>query len=200
MSLCQFWHLYFERNYPTEDIVGELGYGFLFTRLALLQAHVAHSLKNLQAMFYKKLPHVSLTSESAKREVMVAPILLELLDEIEVKIDIEYSIFVNGRLKGTVDYWIRSGREFLVAGAKKSDMEKGFTQLAVELIAMDQYLQSTTQEIYGAVTVDDVWRFGKLERSVRRILKDIDAFRVPLDIKDLFRVLVGILSPAEDAG
>jgi hypothetical protein len=186
---------YFELNYPTEDIINELGYEFLLTKLALPQGHVKHSLENLRAMFYKKLPHVSLTSETAKREVMIAPILLELLDEIEVKIDIEYPIYVNERLKGNLDYWIRSSQEFLVVEAKKSDMEKGFTQLAIELIAMDQYVKSNSEEIYGAITVGDLWRFGKLERGSKRIVKDIDAFRVPLDIGDLFRVLVGILSP-----
>jgi hypothetical protein len=79
---------YFEMNYPTEDIVGELGYQYELTKLTLPRGKVEHSLENLQAMFYKKLPHISLTSEIAKREVMIAPVLLELLDEIDVKIDI----------------------------------------------------------------------------------------------------------------
>jgi hypothetical protein len=80
-----------------------------------------------------------------------------------------------------------------VVEAKKADMEKGFTQLAVELIAMDQFIDATSDFRYGAITVGDLWRFGKLDRQQKRILKDIDSFRVPLDLEGLFQVLVGIL-------
>ncbi|KOR32195.1 hypothetical protein TI05_08815 [Achromatium sp. WMS3] len=186
---------YFEMNYPTEDIIEELGYKYQLTKLSLPKGKLKHSLANLQTMFYKKLPHVSLTSEIAKREMMVAPILLELLDEIDVKIDIEYPIYVNEQLKGNLDYRLRSTAEFLVIEAKKSDMEKGFTQLAVQLIAMDQYITSSLTEIFGAITVGDIWRFGRLDRINKKITKDIDAFRIPLDINDLFQVMVGVLMP-----
>lgn len=184
---------YFELSYPTEDIVAELGYQYHLTQLTLPRGVVNHSLERLQAMFYEKLPYISLTSETAKREVIVAPILLELLDEIKVKINIEYPVYVSEYLKGNLDYWIHSSREFLVVEAKKADMEKGFTQLAVELITMDQYLDTTSDFLYGAVTIGDMWRFGTLERQQKRILKDIDSFRVPLDLEELFQVLIGIL-------
>jgi hypothetical protein len=185
---------YFEMNYPPEDILAELGYRYRLTKLDLPRGTVKHSLDNLQNMFYRKLPHISLNSETAKREVMIAPILLELLDEIDIKIDIEYPIYVSEHLKGNLDYWIRSLQNFLVVEAKKSDMEKGFTQLAAELIAMDQYLPSDNQDLFGAITVGDVWRFGKLERASKCISRDIDSFRVPLDIHELFQILIGILS------
>jgi hypothetical protein len=184
---------YFELNYPTEDVLQELGYRYEFAKLVLPHGEISHPLAGLQAMFYRRLPHIGLTSETAKREAMVAPVLLELLDEIEAKLDIEYPIYVNERLKGSLDYWIRSDREFLVVEAKKSDMERGFTQLAVELIAMDHYLAGGSAELYGAVTVGELWRFGRLDRATKLVSKDIDAFRVPLDLEELFQVLVGIL-------
>lgn len=184
---------YFELSYPTEDIVAELGYQHQLTKLSLPRAVLNHSLDKLQAMYYEKLPYISLTSETAKREVIVAPILLEILDEIKVKINIEYPVYVSEYLKGNLDYWIHSSHEFLIVEAKKADMEKGFTQLAVELIAMDQYLDTTSEVLYGAITVGDIWRFGLLDRQQKRILKDIDSFRVPLDLEELFQVLIGIL-------
>ncbi|RKZ35641.1 MAG: hypothetical protein DRQ49_18355 [Gammaproteobacteria bacterium] len=184
---------YFELSYPTEEIVAELGYQYQLTKLTLPRGVVSHSLEKLQTMFYEKLPYISLTSETAKREMIVAPILLELLDEIKVKIDIEYPVYVSEYLKGNLDYWIHSTRQFLVVEAKKADMEKGFTQLAIELIAMDQYLDATSDFLYGAITIGDLWRFGTLDRQQKRILKDIDSFRVPLDLEELFQVLIGIL-------
>jgi hypothetical protein len=184
---------YFELSYPTEDIVAELGYQYHLKKLTLPRGVLNHSLEKLQTTFYEKLPYISLTSETAKREMIVAPILLELLDEIKVKIDIEYPVYVNEYLKGNLDYWIHSNRQFLVVEAKKADMEKGFTQLAIELIAMDQYLDATSDFLYGAITIGDMWRFGTLERQHKRILKDIDSFRVPLDLEELFQVFIGIL-------
>ena len=186
---------YFELAYPTEDVVAEFGYQYELTKLDLPQAELEHPLDELQAMFYKKLPHVSLTSETAKREVLIAPILLELLDHLDLKIDIEYPIYVSERLKGNIDYLVRSQQEFVVVEAKKADMERGFTQLAVELIAMDQRDGGQQEMLYGAITVGDLWRFGALHRQQKLISKDIDSFRVPLDLEDLFKVLLGILKP-----
>ena len=186
---------YFDLPNPTEDIVAELGYQFEFTRLPLPRADLPHPLDQLRAMFYKKLPHISLTSETAKREVMIAPVLLELLDYLDLKIDIEYPVYVNEQLKGNLDYLVRSQQEFIVVEAKKSDMERGFTQLAVELIALDQRNDKASDLLFGAITVGDLWRFGVLSRSQKRISKDIDSFRVPSDLEELFQVLLGILNP-----
>ncbi|MFN8490899.1 MAG: hypothetical protein U0350_25120 [Caldilineaceae bacterium] len=189
---------YFELNYPTEDIVAELGYQYTLTQLMLPVGQIDANTEPLKAKFYKQLPHVSLTSETARREVLVAPILLELLDYLTLKIDIEYPVYVNERLKGNIDYLVRSTDAFVVVEAKKADMEKGFTQLAVELIAMDQYMDMADDPIYGAVTVGDLWRFGVLRRQAKLIEKDIESFRVPADLDALFQVLVGILQPASN--
>jgi hypothetical protein len=83
----------------------------------------------------------------------------------------------------------------VVIEAKKADMERGFSQLAVEMIAVDKYIEETDAPIYGAVTVGDLWRFGVLDRKEKLILKDIDSYRVPSDLEELFSVFVGILRP-----
>ena len=92
-----------------------------------------------------------------------------------------------------IDYWVRSTHDFLVIEAKKADMERGFTQLAVEFIAMDQYIETDHDPLYGAITIGDSWRFGKLVRAEKLIYKDLESFRVPADLADLFQVLSGIL-------
>lgn len=184
---------YFELNYPTEDILTELGYQYQLARLALPTAQREIIVEGLRQTLYKRLPHVSLNSETARREVLVAPVLFELLEYFSVKIDFEYPIYVNERLKGNIDYLVRSSIAFVVVEAKKADMEKGFTQLAVELIAMDQYLESSAETFYGAITVGDLWRFGLLQRKEKTIYRDIGSFRVPDDLEALFQVLVGIL-------
>ena len=52
---------------------------------------------------------------------------------------LEYPIDINDKLNGWLDYLIRSQQEIVVIEAKKGDLEKGFTQLAAEMIALDYY-------------------------------------------------------------
>jgi len=186
---------YFELSNPTKEIVAEFGYQLRLERIDLPEYPFDGSLEKLKNTFYKKMPHISLNSETAKREMLVAPVLLELLDFIEIDIDIEYPLNVSNYLKGNIDYFIRSSGSLVVIEAKKADMERGFSQLAVEMIAVDKYIEETDAPIYGAVTVGDLWRFGVLDRKEKLILKDIDSYRVPSDLEELFSVFVGILRP-----
>jgi len=186
---------YFELNYPTKDIVAEFDYKYTLTRLILPKGKLNGELNRLKEAFYKRLPHISLTSETARRAVLVDPVLLELFDYVEINMDIEYPIYVNEYLKGNIDYLLRSVQDLVVVEAKKADMERGFSQLAVELIALDKYKESEYQynKIYGDITIGDIWRFGVLERDAKMIYKDIDSLRVPSDLESLFAVFIGIL-------
>ncbi len=184
---------FFEMTYPTKDIVAEFGYGFLLKKLQIPKASYEGKSDRLKNSFYKKLPYITLNSEMAKREILIAPILLELLDYIEANLDIEYPVNVNEHLKGSIDYLIRSSGNLLVVEAKKADMDRGFTQLAVEMIAADRFIESNNELIYGAVTIGDIWKFGILYRKEKQIYKDIDSFRIPSDMDELFSTLIGIL-------
>lgn len=81
--------------------------------------------------------------------------------------------------------------------AKRGDLQRGFTQLAVELIALDQWTDSDAPLLYGAVTVGDIWRFGVLHRADKKIVQDVAIYSVPADLGDLLQVLLTILLPAE---
>lgn len=75
--------------------------------------------------------------------------------------------------------------------AKKDDLTKGFTQLAVEMIALAQVEESNI--LYGAVTIGDAWRFGRLDVSQSLIIQDITLYRVPDDLEQLSKIMIGIL-------
>ena len=188
---------YFKLSYPTRDVVAEFGYQFKCEQLQLPCNPVNNfNLDRLQTTFYQKLPHISLNSEAAKREFWVSPVLLELLDYIDVEIDTEYPLNVDDRLKGNIDYILRAKADLIVIEAKNADMDKGFTQLAVELIAVDRALDEDRNPLlYGAMTMGNIWQFGVLDRRTRTISKDIDALLVPADLAKLFSVFVGILDP-----
>jgi len=185
---------YFKFSYPTRDVVAEFGYQFQMQKLELpLYTEKALNVNKLTENFYKKLPHVTLNCEAAKREFFISPVLFELLDYLDIDIDVEYPININQRLTGHI-YLIHASTKVIVIEAKNADMDKGFTQLAVELIAMDHFLENeTTDSLYGAITIGDVWRFGVLERRTKKIIKNIDAFLVPGQLEQLLAVLLGIL-------
>jgi hypothetical protein len=129
-----------------------LGYSLIRKHLTLPRSdrHLQR-LEELKQRIEESLPLVSLSSETARRETLVAPTLLE-----------------------------------------NNNLTRGFTQLAVELIAISQVEEGDV--FYGCVTIGDAWRFGILEKTNQQIFQDISLYRIPDDLEDLMRILVGILA------
>ncbi len=87
---------YFELGNPTEEIVAALGYA-LITKAVALPRSQAVSQKNadrISTTYYALLPKVSLSSETAKREVMIAPVLHSVIQIVNAKLNIEYLVEV----------------------------------------------------------------------------------------------------------
>jgi len=187
---------YFDLNYPTDEIVTELGYTFTLEKLLLPEtADIDQpAIDQLRRAYYELLPKVTINSETAKREFMIAPLLYAIIRKIDAKLNVEYPIDVNEKLSGSLDYLLRAQQEIVVVEAKKGDLDKGFTQLAVELIALDQYESDGADILYGAITIGEVWRFGQLVRATRLITKDIPTYRFPEDTEKIFSILKGILA------
>ncbi|GCL42782.1 MULTISPECIES: hypothetical protein [Nostocales] len=184
---------YFDLPYETDDILREFDYSFIKTELSLPQTdQPIDELLLVKEKMRKILPLISLSSETARRETLVAPILIEIIAICNCQLKIEYPLRVSDRLKGTLDYLLQSRHDLLVIEAKKDDLTKGFTQLAVELIALSQV---TEQDIfYGAVTIGTLWQFGKLDKVEKTIYQDLNLFKIPDDLLDLGKVLLGILA------
>jgi hypothetical protein len=184
---------YFDLPYETDDILREFDYSFIKTELSLPQTdQPIDELLLVKEKMRKVLPLISLSSETARRETLVAPILLEIIAICNCQLKIEYPLRVSDRLKGTLDYLLQFRHDLLVIEAKKDDLTKGFTQLAVELIALSQV---TEQDIfYGAVTIGNLWQFGKLDKVEKTIYQDLNLFKIPDDLLDLGKVLLGILA------
>ena len=62
---------------------------------------------------------------------------------------IEYPLNVNNWLKGNLDYLLRAANSLLVIEAMNDDLTRGFTQLAVEMIALAEVEEQDV--FYGAV-------------------------------------------------
>ncbi len=188
---------YFELPYEADEILAELNYSLVKSRLSLPKTtKKLESLSEIQNKLESILPFVNLSNETARREILVSPILLEIVYYCHCQLRIEYPLKVNDWLKGNLDYLLRSQNNLLVIEAKNDDLTRGFTQLAAELIALAEVEENNI--LYGAVTIGDVWRFGKLNKTEQQITQDINLFKIPDDIKDLGEVLVGILEGVEN--
>jgi len=187
---------YFELPYEADDILAELNYSLQKVGLSLPKtSEQLEYVPELKQRIRDILPFISLSNETARRETLVSPVMLEVVRYCQCQLRIEYPLVVNNWLKGNLDYLLRSKTTLLVIEAKNDDLTRGFTQLAVELIALSE---SEEQDIlYGAVTIGNVWQFGKIDRTKQQILQDINLFKVPDDLESLVSILVGILEGVE---
>nr|VFK38447.1 MAG: hypothetical protein BECKTC1821D_GA0114238_100480 [Candidatus Kentron sp. TC]VFK54177.1 MAG: hypothetical protein BECKTC1821F_GA0114240_100448 [Candidatus Kentron sp. TC] len=187
---------YFDFNHPTEEIAAALGYS--------LDTKILHfpdpgnidkaETTQLKERFYEILPKIAMNSEMAKRDFMIAPILWAVIRHVEARINVEYPIAFDDKLNGSLDYLIRSRQRLIVIEAKKGDLDRGFNQLAAELIALDKTEgKDIPISLYGAISIGELWRFGILNRSESSIYRDLHTYRVPEDLERIFEITIGIL-------
>jgi hypothetical protein len=186
---------YFKLNFAPQDILAY--FGVSLQRRSLQLPHYLGELDrltDLKLRIEESLPRLSLTSEMARREFLIAPVLTDLLHYTQATLSVEYPVAVSNQLKGSLDYLLQNHQTFLVIEAKNEDLERGFLQLSIELIALDQWIESDQTILYGAISTGNIWQFGRFDRQSRAITQDLDLYRVPADLDDLLRILISILS------
>lgn len=198
---------YFKLNFYPEEILNYFGYSFEMKLLDFTKSDCdLVELEMLEKRLAKSLPYITFDNEIARREFLIAPVLMNLIDYTKSNLKVSYPLNVNNQLRGELDYFIESNiksndqvnYQFLVIEAKDENLERGFKQLAVELVAIDHILNSGQKYvgqkyIYGAVSIGKVWQFGRLDRQNKMVVQDLHLYRVPEDLKDLMAILVGIL-------
>ncbi len=185
---------YFKLNFAPQDILAYFGVS-LQRRALTLPRYTGEldRLTELKARIEESLPRLSLTSEMARREFLIAPVLTDVLHYTQATLNVEYPVVVSNQLKGSLDYLLQNHQTFLVIEAKNEDLERGFVQLAIELIALDQWIESDQPILQGAISTGNIWQFGQFDRASRRITQDLNLYRVPADLADLIQILVNIL-------
>ncbi|XWK91235.1 MAG: hypothetical protein U7127_14640 [Phormidium sp.] len=185
----------FELRILADDLANEFGYTLTRKRLNLPQyQNELVGLEDLKNRIEEVLPYVDLSSETSRREVLIAQVVLQLVQYTKAQLKIEYPIKINEQLQGYLDYLLRSQTELLVIEAKREDLDYGFTQLVAEMIALDQWENTPEQTILiGAVTTGRIWEFGQLHRETKQIDQGLDSYRVPDDLEPLMRILTNAL-------
>jgi hypothetical protein len=186
---------YFKLNFAPQDILAYFGVTLQRRSLQLPRyTGELDRLIDLKARIEESLPRLSLTSEMARREFLIAPVLTDILHYTQATLNVEYPVAVSHQLKGSLDYLLQNHQTFLVIEAKNEDLERGFVQLAIELIALDQWIESDQPILQGAISTGNIWQFGQFDRTSRIVTQDLDLYRVPADLANLLQILVNILS------
>ncbi|MGB7413228.1 MAG: hypothetical protein WA902_03385 [Thermosynechococcaceae cyanobacterium] len=182
---------YAELSFDTADILAEFGVTLHSGALQLpLQLPINPEPLNIELQ--ENLTLVDPASEIARREALIFPILRTVCKFIQAPLKIEYPVRVSPQLRGSLDYFIPTPHSLLVIEAKNADLSKGFTQLAVELIAVDQWIDSPAPILYGAVTTGDTWKFRLFQRQEKQLHKDINTYAVPHDLSRVLSILFGV--------
>lgn len=185
---------YFQLSVAIEDILAEFDYSYATEKLELPKSeNLPDSFEILQRTVERNAKLTALITEDARKQAIISPILFDLCDSYKTRLNIEYPIKFNEQLKGSLDYYIDNGQKLLVVEAKNADLTRGFTQLAVELIALDKLEDSDSKLIYGAVTIGNIWKFGFVDRKKKMIYEDAKLYLVPDELENLFKILLGIL-------
>ncbi len=182
---------YAEMPFDTGDILAAFEVGFVSHALQLPQ-HLPIDPNPLRIELEENLALVDPSSEIARREALIFPVLRTVCKSTSIPLKIEYPIRVSNWLKGTVDYFLSGAKNLVVIKAKNADLARGFTQLAIELIALDQWTGSGAATLYGGVTTGDTWKFGTFDRQSRIIYKDIHTYAVPSDLDSVLSILFGM--------
>ncbi len=187
---------YFKLIAYVEDLLEYFGYAFRRENLILPRSPLAlPRLEDLKLRLEENLPYISMTSEAARREFLLAPVLMEVVHYTHTQVRVEFPLTVTAQLKGVIDYYLHSPQhQLLIIEAKNGELERGFVQLAAELVAFDQWVDNDMPQIYGAVSTGSVWQFGKLQRSTKTVVQDVNLFRVPADVEEVLRVLIAMLT------
>ncbi|WP_353260261.1 hypothetical protein [Prochlorothrix hollandica] len=181
----------FDLTEEVDDIVADFGYGFDRQKLNLPPYPGSlDRLQELQDRIEEILPFVNLTTEMARREILISRVLTEVVHYTKAQLRIEYPLKVSQHLQGYLGYLLTKQQQIIVIEAKKEDITNGIKQLGVELIALDQWLESSQPVLMGAITTGTLWQFVQLDRHHHQIHQGLESYRVPEDLNVLLPILV----------
>lgn len=189
---------YVELPQDTDEILAEFGYDHAKTRLQLpMTQRDIPGLDDLKAQIEETLPYVQLTSESAKREVLIAPVMMRVATLVHQILRFEYPLKVNDWLQDSLNYLIRGRTQIVVVENCGGGSRAGRPDpwLYPTSGGNDCLGNGRNHPRYDLWCRHDgnLWIFGRLNRQAKRITQDIGGYQVPDNVEALVKTLVGIL-------
>jgi hypothetical protein len=142
------------------------------------EAHYSDHLQ--ETLKYNVSLATAMNTEKARSELIVAPVLIEVLKQVEQKISlfsgVEFNVDKNRGLNGFCDYVISLSPEQLmlevpvitIVEAKNDNLKAGLGQCISEMLAAQIYNESKNAAlpcVYGVVTTGSLWNFLKLQQQ-----------------------------------
>jgi hypothetical protein len=178
-----------------QDLAKDLGYSFERKWLKLPQyTGELNRSPQTQERIEEILPHVSLTSDRAKREILVSPIMRDLIYYTKASVRIEYPIQAKEKSQRVLDYFIKSTQCAVISFAKGADTDYGMTELIASLMALDRWLEDLPQtNLIGAITTGRSWEFARLNRQSKHIEQGLEVYDFLKNFDTLMRILVQVV-------
>ncbi len=149
---------------------------------------------------------VAISSEKARSEMIISPILLEIRRKFNYQISlfsgIDFTVDSQRGLNGFCDFILSLSPEQLfvrspiivLVESKNENLRSGLAQCIAEMVAAQIFNErngNSIKSVYGAVTIGTIWQFLKLEGNVVSI--DLTEYYIN-DIKKILGILYGAIA------
>lgn len=149
---------------------------------------------------------VAISSEKARSELIISPILLEIRRKFNYEISlfsgVDFTVDTQRGLNGFCDFILSLSPEQLLVRSpvivlverKNENLRSGLAQCIAEMIAAQVFNEKNgniIKAIYGAVTIGTIWQFMKLEGNIVSI--DLSEYYIN-DIKKILGILYAAIA------
>ncbi|BAY27199.1 hypothetical protein NIES2100_70210 [Calothrix sp. NIES-2100] len=152
---------------------------------------------------------VAISSEKARSEMIISPILLEIRRKFNYEISffsgVDFTVDSQRGLNGFCDFILSLSSEQLlvripvvvIVESKNENLRFGLAQCIAEMVAAQLFNdknQNKIKAIYGAVTIGTLWQFLKLEGNIVSI--DLSEYYIK-DIKKILGILYSAIAESK---
>ncbi len=152
---------------------------------------------------------VAISSEKARSEMIISPILLEIRRKFNYEISlfsgVDFTVDSQRGLNGFCDFILSLSSEQLLVRSpvvvlvesKNENLRSGLAQCIAEMVAAQIFNEKRDNQIkaiYGAVTIGTIWQFLKLEGNIISI--DLSEYYIQ-DIKQILGILYSAIAESK---
>jgi hypothetical protein len=152
---------------------------------------------------------VAISSEKARSEMIISPILLEIRRKFNYEISlfsgVDFTVDSQRGLNGFCDFILSLSSEQLLVRSpvvvlvesKNENLRSGLAQCIAEMVAaqlFNEKNQNQIKAVYGAVTIGTIWQFLKLEENIVSI--DLSEYYIK-DVKKILGILYSAIAASK---
>lgn len=184
---------YYRLTPEADAVAGAFGYSFRYADVQL--PRVGDALpwaSDLRETLSLLRFRIRLTSETARRQFLIAPVLTELAERYDILLRADFTLHVSDQLRGNLDYLVQSPTPFPITSVQDGDDARATSEQVATKIAVDRWVDADEPILYGAISTGTLWQFTALHRQEKRFEQDRKIFLVPDDLPDLCTIQLGI--------